>query len=257
VTDDSTGPSGDHSHDAPTTGGDDRLYFRQLLAGRDFATDDQVARQMVNFVYLVGDRATGEAVIVDPAYGIDDLLGILAADGMNCVGALATHFHPDHVGGELMGWGIEGITRLIEVAGVPVHVQADEVPWVERSTGVGPTELVAHSGGDVVRVGGVPITLVHTPGHTPGSQCFLVDGRLVAGDTLFLDGCGRTDFPGSDPAAMYESLMTRLARVPDDTVLFPGHFYSPEPSATMGHTRAHNYVFRLKTPEQWMTMFGN
>jgi len=103
----------------------------------------------------------------------------------------------------------------------------------------------------------VPITLVHTPGHTPGSQCFLVDGKLLAGDTLFLDGCGRTDFPGSDPAAMYDSLMHRLARVPDDTFLYPGHFYSPpEASATMGRTRASNYVFRLTSPEQWMTMFG-
>jgi len=237
--------------------GPDRLYFRQLLAGRDFATADQVARQMVNFVYLVGDRETGEAVVVDPAYAVEELLGILAEDDMRCVGALATHFHPDHVGGELMGWGIEGIARLLEVAPVPVHVQADEAPWVERSTGVGSDDLVQHAGGDVVLVGQVPITLVHTPGHTPGSQCFLVDGKLIAGDTLFLDGCGRTDFPGSDPAAMYESLMTRLARVSDDTVLYPGHFYSPEPSATMGHTRAHNYVFRLTTPEQWMTMFGS
>ena len=256
-----TGPYSGNVTDAltdPTGAADgDRLYFRQLLAGRDFAVDDQVARQMVNFIYLVGDRETGEAIIVDPAYGIDELLGILAEDGMQCVGALATHFHPDHVGGELMGWGIEGITHLIEVAQVPVHAQADEAPWIERSTGVGAGELVTHSGGDIVRVGEIPITLVHTPGHTPGSQCFLVDGKLIAGDTLFLEGCGRTDFPGSDPAAMYESLMTRLARVSDDTVLYPGHMYSPEPSATMGHTRAHNYVFRLKTPEQWMTMFGH
>ena len=115
----------------------DRLYFRQLLAGRDFAVDDQIAQQMVNFVYLIGDRPTGEAVIVDPAYGVDELLGILRADGMRCVGALATHYHPDHVGGDMMGWGIEGITRLLEVAPVPVHVQADEAPWVARSTGVG------------------------------------------------------------------------------------------------------------------------
>ena len=140
---------------------------------------------------------------------------------------------------------------------MPIHLQADEIPWVERSTGVGAGDLVGHTGGDIVMVGDVPVTLVHTPGHTPGSQCFLVDGKLIAGDTLFLDGCGRTDFPGSDPAAMYESLMTRLARVSDDTVLYPGHFYSSEPSATMGDTRANNYVFRLKTPEQWMTMFGN
>ena len=87
-------------------------------------------------------------------------------------------------------------------------------------------------------VGDIPIELIHTPGHTPGSQCFLVDGRLVAGDTLFLEGCGRTDLPGGDPEALYESLTQRLAKVPDDAVLFPGHLYSPEPSATMGETRS-------------------
>ena len=241
---------------APSDVDADRLYFRQLLAGRDFAVIDPVAAQMVNFVYLVGDRVTGEAVIVDPAYGVDELLDMVRADGMTCVGALATHYHPDHVGGDMMGWSVEGVTRLLEVNPVPIHVQADEAPWLERTTGVGPGELALHHGGDVVMVGEIPVTLVHTPGHTPGSQCFLVDGRLIAGDTLFLDGCGRTDLPGGDPEAMYESLTTRLARVPDDTVLYPGHLYSPDPSATMGDTRANNYVFRLRTPEQWMTMFG-
>jgi glyoxylase-like metal-dependent hydrolase (beta-lactamase superfamily II) len=234
----------------------DRLYFRQLLAGRDFATRDQVAQQMVNFVYLVGDRTTGEAVVVDPAYAVDELLDIVRNDGMRCVGALATHFHPDHIGGDLMGLSIQGITRLLEMTDAPVHVQQDEAPWVIRTTGVGSDALVTHRGGDVLQVGEIPITMVHTPGHTPGSQCFLVDGLLIAGDTLFLDGCGRTDLPGGDPEAMYESLTTRLARVPDDTVLYPGHLYSPQPSATMGHTRSNNYVFRLRTPEQWMTMFG-
>jgi glyoxylase-like metal-dependent hydrolase (beta-lactamase superfamily II) len=236
--------------------GPDRLYFRQLLAGRDFATGDPVARQMVNFVYLVGDRATGEAVIVDPAYGVDDLLELLAADGMRCVGALATHYHPDHVGGDMMGMGIEGIARLLESVAVPIHVQADEAPWVTRVTGVGADALVAHAGGDIVSVGEVPITLVHTPGHTPGSQCFLVDGRLLAGDTLFLDGCGRTDLPGGDPEQMYESLTTRLARVPDDTVLYPGHFYSAEPSAALGLTRRSNMVFQSSSVEHWLAVFA-
>ncbi len=211
---------------------------------------------MVNFVYLIGDRSTGEAVIVDPAYAVDDLLDILDRDDMRCVGALATHFHPDHVGGDMMGWAVEGVVRLLERETVPVHIQRDEAPWITRTTGVGPEDLVLHDGGDVVDVGSVPVTLLHTPGHTPGSQCFLVDGRLVAGDTLFLEGCGRTDLPGGDPAALYESLTTRLSRVPDDTVLYPGHLYSPEPSATMGDTRATNYVFRLRTPEDWMAMFG-
>jgi len=236
----------------------DRLYFRQLLAGRDFATGDEIARQMVNFVYLVGDRETGEAVIVDPAYGVRELVQIAGEDGMRIVGALVTHCHPDRVGGSLMGWEIEGVAALLGLEGVeaPIHVNRAEALGVRRVTGASESDLVVHDGGDVVTVGAIPITLLHTPGHTPGSQCFLVDGRLVAGDTLFLDGCGRTDLPGGDSDEMYRSLTQRLAVVPDDTILFPGHQYSPDPSASMGTTRRSNYVFRLPTLEQWRTMFG-
>jgi glyoxylase-like metal-dependent hydrolase (beta-lactamase superfamily II) len=236
----------------------DRLYFRQLLAGRDFARDDPIARQMVNFVYLLGDTETREAVAVDPAYGVDELVELLAADGYRLTGVLVTHWHPDHVGGDLMGYPIEGLSQLLarDDVGAKAHVQRTEAEWVKRATGVSDTDLVLHDSGDTVTVGAIPLQLMHTPGHTPGSQCFVVDGKLVAGDTLFLEGCGRTDLPGGDPVAMYESLTQRLATVPDDTVLYPGHLYSPEPSATMGDTRARNYVFRPRTPEQWMAMFG-
>jgi glyoxylase-like metal-dependent hydrolase (beta-lactamase superfamily II) len=234
----------------------DRLYFRQLLSGRDFALGDPIARQMVNFAYLLGDRERGEALLVDPAYAVSDLLDVLAADSMRCVGVLATHYHADHVGGHLGSWAIEGLADLLELVDVPIHLQRAEVPWVTRTTGVEAGQLVAHDGSDVVSVGGIDVELVHTPGHTPGSQCFLVGGRLVSGDTLFLDGCGRTDLPGSDPAAMYETLTTRLTRVPDDTILYPGHFYSPEASAPMGEVRRDNFVFTPRSVDDWLAMFG-
>ena len=234
----------------------DRLYFRQLLSGLDLAEDDRVAQQMVNFVYLVGDRETGEAVTIDAAYDIDGLLATLEADGMKLVGNLATHYHPDHVGGTLAGMPIQGISELLDRQQVPIHIQGDEAEWVEMATGVTPEHFVTHESGDTVMVGEIPITLIHTPGHTPGSQCFLVDGRLVAGDTLFLDGCGRTDLPGSNPEDMYFSLTQRLAHVPDDAVLYPGHLYSEKPSATMAETRSRNVVFRPDSLEQWMLMFG-
>ena len=235
----------------------DRLYFRQLLSGRDFAVADVAARQMANFVYAIGDRESAQTVLVDPAYDVDGLLDQLEADGMTCVGVLATHYHPDHVGGQMMGMRIEGISRLLERESVPIHVHADEIPYVSVVTGVGADYLVGHASGDSVAVGAVEIQLIHTPGHTPGSQCFLVDGRLVSGDTLFLEGCGRMDLPGADPAQMYESLTTRLARVPDDAVLYPGHLYSPEPSATMGATRRNNPVFRPHDLERWLTAFAS
>jgi glyoxylase-like metal-dependent hydrolase (beta-lactamase superfamily II) len=235
----------------------DGLYFRQLLSGRDFAQADTMARQMVNFAYLIGDRATGEAVAVDPAYDVKGLLEILAEDGMHLTGVLASHAHPDHVGGGMMCYSIEGLSDLLEHAAVPVHVQRDEAPWVKRQTGLGDEDLVEHSSGDRVEVGRFGIELVHTPGHTPGSQCFSVEGRLVSGDTLFLEGCGRTDLPGGDPEEMYESLTKRLAKFGDETIVYPGHFYAEEPSATFGETRRMNYVFRPRSVDQWLTMFGS
>ena len=239
-----------------TPAASDRVYFRQLLAGRDFAKNDPIARQMVNFVYAIGDRETGEAVLVDPAYAPDELVDVLEADDMTLTGALVTHYHPDHCGGDMMGHGIAGVRELLERVDVPVHIQADEVEWLRMVTEVSDGQLRTHTSGDQVMVGEVPIQLIHTPGHTPGSQCFLVDGKLIAGDTLFLEGCGRTDLPGGDPAALYESLTQRLANVSDDTVLYPGHLYSADPSAPMGETRKHNFVFAPRNAAEWMGMFG-
>ena len=232
-----------------------RLYFRQLLSGRDFAVEDELAQQMVNFVYLIGDRETREAVVVDPAYAVDDILAVASADGMRLTGVLATHYHPDHVGGSMMGHTIEGAAALLERQGVRIHVNREEADGVKKVTGVSNSDLATHDSGGRVMVGDIPIELIHTPGHTPGSQCFLVDGNLVAGDTLFLEGCGRTDLPGSDVGQMYDSLQT-LGRLPDDTVLFPGHRYSFHSSSTIAITKETNFVFKPSSREEWMTMFG-
>ncbi len=234
----------------------DRIYFRQLLAGRDIAADDAIARQMVNFVYAIGDRETGQCVLVDPAYSVKELVEVVGADGMTVTGALATHFHADHIGGSMMGYQLEGVRELIGEVGVKIHIQAPEADYVKKTTGLSDSDLVLHAPGDTVMVGEIPIDLVHTPGHTPGSQCFHVNGMLVSGDTLFLDGCGRTDFPGSDVEAMYESLQL-LAKLPEETIVFPGHQYHPAPCASMGEVKQFNYVYKPRTREQWLTMFGH
>lgn len=235
---------------------EDRFYFRQLLAGVDFAEADMVAQQMVNFSYLIGDRGTGECLVVDPAYGVAELKAIAEADGMTLTGALVTHYHPDHCGGDMMGMRIEGAAELLALQSMPVHVQADEAEYVLKVTDLESGDLVSHSSGDQVSVGEVDVTLLHTPGHTPGSQCFLVENKLVAGDTLFLQGCGRTDLPGGDPAELYESITTRLAKVPDTAVLFPGHLYSPKPSESMGEVRRSNMVFKPRSASEWLRIFG-
>jgi hydroxyacylglutathione hydrolase len=234
----------------------ERLYFRQLLAGRDFAVGDPIATQMVNFVYLIGDTQSKQAVLVDPCYAVDELVGIAQRDGYRIDGALATHYHPDHVGGDMYGHSLQGVRELLTQCPCKVHVQRDEVPWVKRVTGCSDSDLAVHDSGDVVQVGAIPIQLIHTPGHTPGSQCFLVQDHLVAGDTLFLQGCGRTDLPGGDARQLYLSLTQKLAKVPDSAVLYPGHLYDPRPNAPLGEARRSNMVFRPKTEAEWLAMFG-
>ena len=118
-------------------------------------------------------------------------------------------------------------------------------------------EIVEIGSGGLQAVPGFPgVFVIAAGGHTPGSQCFYVNNCLVSGDTLFLDGCGRTDLPGGDPEALYHSLTETLARVPDDAILFPGHQYSVESSDLLGDTRARNVVFKPRSAEQWLRMFG-
>ena len=234
---------------------DDRLYFRQLLSGRDFAAGDVIATQMRNFAYLIGDRVTGDAVVVDPAYAANDLVDSLESDGMRLAGVLVTHHHPDHVGGTMMGFTLKGLAELMERQSVPIHVNTHEAQWVSRITGIPRSDLTAHEHGDKVAVGDVEIELLHTPGHTPGSQCFLLEGRLVAGDTLFLDGCGRTDFPGGNVDDMFRSLQ-QLAGLAGDPTVYPGHWYSTDPSASLSDVRRNNYVYRASNLEQWRMLMG-
>jgi glyoxylase-like metal-dependent hydrolase (beta-lactamase superfamily II) len=233
----------------------DRLYFRQLLSGRDFAQGDGIAAQMRNFAYLIGDRQTGDCVVVDPAYAAGDLVDVLEADGLHLSGVLVTHHHPDHVGGSMMGFELKGLAELLERVSVPVHVNSQEAQFVSRITGIPMSDLTSHEHGDKVSVGAIDIELLHTPGHTPGSQCFLLDGRLVAGDTLFLEGCGRTDFPGGDSDEIFRSLQ-KLAQLSGDPTVFPGHWYSLEPSASLSEVKRSNYVYRVANLEQWRTLMG-
>ena len=236
---------------------EDRLYFRQWLAGRDFGAQDPIAGQMANFVYAIGDKVTKEVMLVDPCYAVDELVDLVEADEMKLTGALATHYHPDHVGGDMFGHELQGVQHLLSRCPCKVHAQKDESAWIQRVTGCSQSDLALHESGDVIKVGEIPITLIHTPGHTPGSQCFLVENRLIAGDTLFLSGCGRTDFPGGDPKLLYQSLTQKLMHVPDDAVLYPGHAYDPRPSASLGETRQQNPVFKPKTEAEWLAMFAS
>ncbi len=223
---------------------DTAIYLRQMELG-----------PMQNFVYLVGDPVTRECVVVDPAWEIDTIVETVQADGMTLAGALVTHTHQDHVGGSLESWGmpgrIPGVEELLGRMKAKVYVHKAEREFLK---GLG-SDLVKVDNHDTLTIGRLTLTFMHTPGHTPGSQCFLVDGRLVSGDTLFIGSCGRTDLPGSDPSEMYYSLTQRLGALPDDTVLLPGHNYGG-PASTIGDERRQNPFMRFASLGDFLQTMG-
>jgi hydroxyacylglutathione hydrolase len=221
------------------------LYLRQLLLGRDLGRGDRIATQMQNFVYLVGDRDTSECVAIDPAWDIEGIVSTAQADGMRLVGALATHYHPDHVGGSMFGLEVEGLAALLARNPCKIHVHKHEADGVRQVTGVSKSDLVEHEANDRIEVGAIAIELMHTPGHTPGSSCFRVGDALLAGDTLFLRGCGRVDLPGGDPEEMRRTLTQRLAKLPGHLTLYPGHAYGGE-SAPLDEVRKTNPSLRAR-----------
>jgi len=210
---------------------------------------------MANFTYVVGSRSTRQVVIVDPAWDIDGLLKHIEEREYQLVAALATHYHPDHIGGGMRGHNIAGVAELLERQPVKIYAHKHEADGVKKVTGLSNTDLVKVDSGDTLKVGDVEIEFLHTPGHTPGSQCFRVKNTLVSGDTLFIDGCGRVDLPGSDAEEMYQSLQ-KLKSLPDDTLLLPGHNYSAVPNATLGETKRLNAYLAISDMAAWKEVMG-
>jgi hydroxyacylglutathione hydrolase len=209
------------------------LYFKQIEIG-----------PMQNFTYLVGDPVSHEALVIDAAWDIPAIVQVAERDGYNITKALVTHYHQDHLGGDFSGYHIPGATELLEQVKAKVYIHKAEAPFLSRLAGLSSTDIVQVESGDTTNVGNLQITFIHTPGHTPGSQCFLLQNRLVAGDTLFINSCGRVDLPGSSPEDMYYSLQ-KLADLPDDTVLYPGHNYGDRPLAQLDDQKRHNMYLHL------------
>jgi glyoxylase-like metal-dependent hydrolase (beta-lactamase superfamily II) len=221
----------------------------------DFYLKQMEVGPMQNFVYLIGDRRAGECVVVDPAWDVDGILKAAAEEGLKITGALLTHTHYDHV---------NGVQRLLELTDAKVYVNKAEKEFLAKSradaTGifinVSSPNLAAVSDADRLRVGKTEIQFIHTPGHTPGSQCFLVENGLVSGDTLFIGYCGRCDLPGGDPERMYESLTGKLAKLDSGTVLYPGHNYSEKPTALLGEEKASNPYLKAASLDEFYRAMG-
>jgi glyoxylase-like metal-dependent hydrolase (beta-lactamase superfamily II) len=221
------------------------IWFKQLELG-----------PMQNYVYLLGDPHTREAAVVDAAWDIDAIVRTAEADGYRITKDLVTHFHPDHLGGNLMGHQITGAAELTARVPAKIYVHKAEIPYVHRVTGLSPSDLVTVEGGDEAMIGELKVRFLHTPGHTPGSQCFLVGNAVVSGDTLFIGSCGRVDLPGSNPEDMWRSLTQVLAALPDQTLLYPGHNYADRPRSTIGDEKRTNMMMRFHHLKDFLSMMG-
>jgi len=223
---------------------EDELIIEQIQIG-----------PMENFTYVVGSRATREVVIVDPAWDVGALLDRIDEQGYKLAAALVTHYHPDHCGGSFGRNSVEGVAELLSRNPVRVYTHKLEADGLKKVTGISDSDMVKVDSGDKLDVGDVEIEFLHTPGHTPGSQCFRIKRTLVSGDTLFVNGCGRVDLPGSNSEDMYHSLQ-KLAALPEDTLLLPGHNYAEVPNATMDEIKRVNVYMRIPDLDSWKSLMG-
>lgn len=194
---------------------------------------------MQNFSYLIGDPGSKECASVDPAWEVDRLLKIAKADGYEVKKILLTHNHFDH---------INGVEEMVQKTGAEVYVH----PLDEKPVRKGSGRIVPLSDGGELKIGNLIVTSLSTPGHTPGSVCYLVRGigshpvmHLFTGDTLFQGNCGRCDLPGGDPNLLFKSLV-RLKELDPATKVYPGHDYGIRPVTTIGYEREHNPAMQAR-----------
>ncbi|HAM36993.1 MAG TPA: MBL fold hydrolase [Elusimicrobia bacterium] len=195
---------------------------------------------MKNFAYLVGGAGDGECAVVDPGWDAAEILAVARQEGRRIAAALLTHGHFDHAG---------GLKDLLRQGDIPVFAHPDDAkPFFTTIP-----DLRLLRDGEAASVGGIKLLCLHTPGHTPGSQCLLAGDQLFTGDTLFVDCCGRTDLEGSDPESMHRSLR-RLAALPPQTTVWPGHDYGPRPSAALGDILKMNPFLAAATLDEFLRL---
>lgn len=194
---------------------------------------------MANFLYFLGDAASKEIVVVDPAWDVDFLCRQAKQDGYSITGVFLTHGHPDH---------INGLGEMLSRHDVPVYISRHE-PVFGR---LRHRNIIAVEGRQTLQVGSVCFECLHTPGHTPGSQCLKCGDALITGDTLFIDGCGRCDLPGGDPKKMYDTLYNILMKLPDSTIIYPGHNYGSKAFAPLALLKKINPYLSCHSLEEFL-----
>ena len=192
------------------------------------------------YTYLLGSRAGGEALVIDPIVErVDRYIQLLEELDLRLVKAVDTHMHVDHITG--LG-ALRDRTRCITVMG-----KASKVDVVSMRV----------DDGDTIDIENISLRVIHTPGHTDDSYCFRLPDRVFTGDTLLIRGTGRTDFQHGDARAAYDSLFNKLLTLPDETLVYPGHDYKGDTVSTIGEERAFNPRLQVSSAEEYAKLMDN
>lgn len=187
-----------------------------------------------NFSYLVYCPETREGMAIDPSFAPEHLLQAAADQQITIVILGNTHGHNDHIAGNPV---------IIEKTGARLAAHPLDLPQADLPLEEGTTFALGHG----------TVAVMHTPGHTPGSVVFRVNGAIITGDTLFVSRCGRADLPGSKVEDLYRSLQ-RIKQLPAETKVYPGHDYGPMPVSTLAWELEHNDFIRCPDLESFIRL---
>ncbi|MBI2651417.1 MBL fold metallo-hydrolase [Candidatus Woesearchaeota archaeon] len=192
------------------------MIFEQISVG-----------DMQNFSYLIGDKESREAAIVDPAWELQKILEAAKKHGLNIKKILITHAHFDH---------IQCVKELADTVNARVYIHKEEAAEIKK-LGIKNIEVIEDNA--LISIGKIKVKVLHTPGHSAGSVCYLVGNKLITGDTLFVEAIGRTDLPGGNIKQMRDSLK-KLKKLDESIEVYPGHDYGSKPNSTIGHEKKNN-----------------
>ena len=193
---------------------------------------------MEKFSYIIGDDKTHLGVIIDPGFDTEKIFNKASQMKLTIKYLIDTHEHPDHISGNM---------DLSEKTGAKIVAHKDAK--IKKDLAVKDEAII--------RVGETNIKVLHTPGHSPGSICLLVDNKLITGDTLFVGECGRIDLPGGNAEDLYHSFFDKILKISDNVEIYPGHDYGLKPFSSIGFERKYNYVLRPRTKEEFVRFMKN
>lgn len=244
---------------APSEG----IILTQLIPGRDICKSTtynpitkiiyEIARQMQNIIYIIGDYNSGDVMVVDGCWDVDGILQYCQDNKLAIQGIIITHNHFDHVGGkppspfDSFGVQVSGAAKLLERLPLDIKLYCNyaDADLTQIQTEIDPIRISPTVNNQIIKIGQVDVKFIHTPGHTKGSQCILVgEKRLLTGDTLFPGSHGRTDLPGGSPEEMHHSLHNILAKLDDKIGIYPGHCYGGKLMTSIGYEKDHGVLFQ-------------